>query len=160
MKNLLIDHRQDFYRLGVDFGSDARVLIVSGGHRLVWTKWHKELLGMIGMGQTTFPCSLTIRSFSFVDEKIVYRGSEDLFSGGHLSKNRVMLVANKINAVFGVNAASRISLKETLYLEDDIVSDWLQKRKESEDLFLRERSQNDEFLKKALEIKTFDGIKI
>ncbi len=160
MKNLLIDRRQDFYRLGVDFGSDARVLVVSSTHRLVWTKWHKELLGMIGMGQSEFPCSLSIREFSAVGEKIVYGGSEDLFSGGRLSCGRIMTVANKIDAVFGVGVSARLSLKETLYLDEDVVSKWLENRKVEEDLFLREHAKNDEFLRKAMELETFDGMKI
>ena len=160
MKNLLIDRRLDFYRLGVDFGSDARVLVVSPTHRLVWTKWHKELLGMIGMGQTEFPCSFAIREFSLIGEKIVYGGSEDLFSGGRLSSARIMSVADKIDTVFGVGVAARISLKETLYLGEDVVYGWLKMRKVEEDLFLREHSKNDEFLKKAMAIETFDGMKI
>lgn len=160
MKNLIIDRRQDFYRLGVDFGSDARVLVVSATHRLVWTKWHKELLGMVGMGQTEFPCSFAIREFSLVGEKIVYGGSEDLFSGGRLSRDRIMSVSAKIDAVFGVGVTAQINLKETLCLGEDVVSGWLKMRKESEDLFLREHSKNDEFLKKAMAVETFDGMKI
>lgn len=81
-----IDTRIAFYRCGVDFGADAKVILVSGLNRLVWMKGTRTLIGIRGRWPDVQPYSLELRTFKFNDDRLVYDGGETLLSGGRLSK--------------------------------------------------------------------------
>lgn len=122
-----IDTRAIMYRAGVDFGADARVLAVSGWHRLVWARGHSQLMGMRGLGSRTFACSLSLRTFrQAADGRVEYAGSQELFAEGRLLAARISTVSAEIDLCLGTGTAAaiaaRLSQRKTLYLTEDFLA--------------------------------------
>lgn len=130
MSEQIIDTRIDMYMLGVDTGSDAKVLVASGLLRLVWSKAHSRAYGMRGMGSVAEPGCLEARRFELKDGRLNWRGSTDLLSGGRPSRKNLMSAAEAINALFGPGVAERIDPKKTLVLQEDLVSKALSEMRE------------------------------
>ena len=156
----LIDTRIAFSRCGVDYGSDARVLLAKGLFRLVWAKATKTLIGIRGCGHTSSPCTLELREFRRDGERLVPCGSETLLSGGRLSRARLLSLSDKIDAVFGKGVTEQLDHRRTTILGDDEVGGWmeLQAKKEEEyhlQVSLKYKKQMEYMLN-----MTFDGIKL
>lgn len=156
----LVDTRAAFSRCGIDYGADARVLLVKGLFRLVWANATKTLIGIRGGGHTSRPCTLELREFHLDGEHLLPRGSETLLSGGRLSRARLLSTADRIDAVFGAGVAAQLDHRQTTLLGTDEVGAWMAERAKRE-----ERSQQENALawkKRMAELPdtTFDGIKL
>lgn len=156
----LIDTRIAFSRCGVDYGSDARVLLVKGFFRLVWAKATKTLIGIRGCGHTSSPCTLELREFRHDGERLVQCGSETLLSGGRLSRARLLSLSDKIDAVFGDGVTALLDYKQTSILGVDEVGAWMAAQAQKEDEYRRQNALKWKKQIDELPNMTFDGIKL
>lgn len=131
------------YAFGVDLSGDAVVLAASGLHRLVWAKPYFAMIGGAGMpgGRIHRASTLELRSFKRIDVKegkeakegarLQWDRSQQLFTGGRLSKARLQAHASEIDAVLGVGVTALIELplKYTIMLGDDEISAALTERR-------------------------------
>lgn len=127
----IIDTRMDFYSFGVDYGCDASVLAIKGLSRLVWTKssTYNSMPGCHSGGCVNYVSTkLTIRRFTLDKSGLprpdVGSRKDDLFSGGRLSKARLLTFANQIDAEFGEGVTVRLDPLKTLVIGEDVVGDW------------------------------------
>jgi hypothetical protein len=141
MAKPLIDTRSAFLRCGIDYGSDARVLLVKGLFRLVWAKASTTLIGIKGGGFARTPCTLVLREFEQEGGRISPGRSETLLSGGRLSRGRMLSVAEKIDFVFGEGTAAQLDYRQTQIVGVDVVSTWLDLQREKEEQSQRESSR-------------------
>lgn len=127
-----IDSRTAFLRCGIDYGSDARVLLVKGLKRLVWTKGSTTLIGIRGCGHVTTPCTLMLREFKHDGDQLSPGRSETLLSGGRLSRARLLSVAKEIDQAFGEGITEQLDYRQTRIIGEDVVSAWLALQLEKE----------------------------
>lgn len=127
----IIDTRVDFYSFGVDYGCDASVLAIKGLYRLVWTKssTYNSMPGCHGGGCVNYVSTqLTIRRFTLDKtgrpRPDVGPRKDDLFSGGRLSKTRLLTVSDWIDAEFGDGITARLDPLKTLVIGEDVIGDW------------------------------------
>ena len=156
----LIDNRIAFTRCGVDYGSDAKVLLVKGLFRLVWAKATKTLIGIRGCGHTSSPCSLELREFRLDGERLSPKGSETLFAGGRLSRARLLSITDKIDAVFGDGVTAGLDYRQTTILDTDEVGIWMEQQAKREAEYHRQNSLKWKKQIDELPNMTFDGVKI
>ena len=132
MSDQTIDTRIAMYAFGVDYGADAKVLLVKGLKRLVWSKGTKTLIGIKGLGTLDAPCTLQIRGFKRDKDRIVYDGSIGagyILVGGRLSKARLLGVKETIDKHFGVGATDMLDPRRTVLMDGrDEVHEWLKSR--------------------------------
>ena len=138
--NQLIDTRIAFTRCGVDYGSDARVLLVKGLCRLVWAKATKTLIGIRGCGHVSRPCTLELREFQLNGEQLSPKSSETLLSGGRLSRARLLAIADKIDAVFGEGVTAALDYRQTTILDTDEVGVWMEQQAKREAEYQRQNA--------------------
>lgn len=158
--NQLIDTRIAFTRCGVDYGSDAKVLLAKGLFRLVWAKATKTLIGIRGCGHTSSPCSLELREFRLDGERLSPKGSETLFSGGRLSHARLLSVSDKIDSVFGDGVTAALDYRKTTIIGLDEVGVWLELQSKKEEEYQRQNALRWKKQIAELPNMTFDGIKL
>lgn len=130
----IVDTRVAMYHLGVDYGSDANVLLVNGLLRLVWAKGTKTLIGIRGLGTLDAPCTLQIRAFKRDrNGDVVYdgsRGRDDILVGGRLSKSRLQEVRDVIDQYFGVGATDLLDPRKTVLMDGrDELTEWIDARR-------------------------------
>lgn len=136
----LIDERTAFFRCGVDYGADAKVLLVKDMNRLVWAKGMSTLIGVRGCGHSVSPCRLELRVFEREGERIRYKTSETLLSGGRLTKERLKSVKAQIDRYFGAGAADLADPKATWIEGKDEVRGWLMSEAKREEAFRAEQA--------------------
>ena len=134
MIDRIVDTRVAMYHLGVDYGSNANVLLVKGLLRLVWAKSTKTLIGIKGLGTLDSPCTLQIRAFKR-DHKgdVVYdgsRGKDEIIVGGRLSKRSLQEVKDVIDLYFGDGATDLLDPRKTVLMDGrDELSEWINARR-------------------------------
>ena len=133
---MIVDRRADFAQLGVDYGADADALVIDGLKRLVWTRWHRTLVGARGLSNLRdCPSSLQIRTFSTKGGGMAPETTIDLLVGGRLTAARLRSVADRVDAAFGPGTAALVSRGRTLVLSPDLVTPRLERmRAEAERL--------------------------
>lgn len=155
-----IDSRTAFLRCGIDYGSDARVLLVQGYVRLVWTKASSTLIGIRGCGHVSHPCQLELREFKLENGQLRPYRSTTLLSGGRLSRARLESIAAQLDSVFGAGTAAKLNYRETTVLGGDLVHAWLDHCYQQEVKDQQNRSRELSRTMDALSKDNFSGIQV
>lgn len=133
----VMDTRIAMYGLGVDVGSDATVLAISGLKRLVWAKPHFSMIGIPGVAGNRMHSATTLEIRAFKKVKsgdarpdfLQWHFAVDVFAGGRLSIARLIGHRDLIDTHFGLGTTEQLRLGWTVVIGADEVGCYMASKK-------------------------------
>jgi hypothetical protein len=113
--------------LGRDFGSEAKVLAISGLVRLVWAKPTHTMLHIPGMVRAEQGATLELRVFKRTsDGSVQFHYTIELSVGGRLSRARVLAHQRVVDTYLGSGATAQLDSKSTVVFGVDLVGEFME----------------------------------